>query len=71
MVDCGVTFMISADHRGRPSVVTPDPYFMLEHSDSLEGLIVTHAHEDHFGAIPYLWPQLKCPYMPRHLLHPC
>ena len=62
MVDCGVTFDDQRlDQRGRPSVVTPDPSFVLDHLNSLEALIVTHAHEDHFGAIPYLWPQLQCP----------
>ena len=54
MVDCGVTFDDQRlDQRGRPSVVTPDPSFVLDHLNSLEALIVTHAHEDHFGAIPY------------------
>ena len=59
MVDLGVTF-------GDPSipgieVITPDPGFIAERRDRLAGLVLTHAHEDHIGAVPHLWPRLKCP----------
>jgi ribonuclease J len=57
MVDLGVTF---GDRFGI-DVITPDPEFILSHRDHLVGLVLTHAHEDHIGAIPYLWPLLKCP----------
>jgi ribonuclease J len=39
----------------------PDPAFIVERKDRLLGIVATHAHEDHIGAIPYLWPQLQCP----------
>ena len=39
----------------------PDPAFIAERRDRLLGIVATHAHEDHIGAIPYLWPQLRCP----------
>jgi len=39
----------------------PDPEFILQRRDQLAGIVITHAHEDHVGAVPYLWPQLKCP----------
>ena len=39
----------------------PDPGFIVERRDRLLGIVATHAHEDHIGAIPYLWTQLRCP----------
>ena len=64
MVDCGITFeQANEDHRGRPSIQMPDPTFISSQRDQLDGLVVTHAHEDHFGAIPYLWQELQCPFM--------
>ncbi len=62
MVDCGITFEQNLqDHRGRPAIQMPDPSFIARQRDLLDGLIITHAHEDHFGAVPYLWQELKCP----------
>ena len=62
MVDCGITFEQSlADSQGRPAIQMPDPSFIAGQRESLDGLIITHAHEDHFGAVPYLWQELKCP----------
>ncbi|MFA5122231.1 ribonuclease J [Zavarzinia sp.] len=59
MVDLGVTF---ADER-LPGVdlVMPDPGFIEERKDDLVALVLTHAHEDHIGAVPYLWDRLRCP----------
>lgn len=57
MVDLGVTFK---DECGI-QVVAPDPKFIEENKDNLLGLILTHAHEDHVGAVPYLWSRLRCP----------
>ena len=59
MLDCGVTFG-SEEHAG-VDVIMPDPAFIVERRDQLLGIVATHAHEDHIGAIPYLWPQLRCP----------
>ena len=39
----------------------PDPGFIAERRDQLVGLVITHAHEDHIGAVAWLWPQLHCP----------
>jgi ribonuclease J len=38
-----------------------DPAFIADRKDKLLGLVITHAHEDHIGAVAWLWPQLKCP----------
>ena len=57
MVDLGITFH---DRLG-VEVLTPDPSFILPFQKNLKGLVLTHAHEDHVGAIPYLWPYLRCP----------
>jgi len=59
IVDCGVTF--GDDSQPGLDVVMPDPAFIVEHRDRLLGILATHAHEDHIGAIPYLWTQLRCP----------
>jgi ribonuclease J len=59
MLDCGVTF--GDDAHPELDVVMPDPAFIVERKDRLLGIVATHAHEDHIGAIPYLWPQLECP----------
>lgn len=45
----------------RRDVQMANPAFIAERSDDIAGLIITHAHEDHIGAVPYLWPELKCP----------
>lgn len=62
MVDCGITF----EHpegapSGRPSIQMPDPQFIASRRQLLDGLIITHAHEDHLGAVPHLWTDLRCP----------
>lgn len=59
ILDCGVTF--GDDSQPGLEVVMPDPGFIAERRDRLLGIVATHAHEDHIGAIPYLWTQLRCP----------
>ncbi len=67
MVDCGVTFEQPTDALGEPMttrqsmVQMADPQFIAERREKLDGLVITHAHEDHVGAVAYLWPQLRCP----------
>src|SRR5712691_13259754 len=60
IVDCGVTFG-EEEHQPGVDVIMADPAFIVERRDQLLGIVATHAHEDHIGAIPYLWPQLQCP----------
>lgn len=58
-VDCGMGF---ADERYPGiDILLPDPKFIAERRKDLVGLIITHAHEDHIGAVAHLWPRLKCP----------
>ncbi|MGC6529598.1 MAG: ribonuclease J [Candidatus Puniceispirillaceae bacterium] len=59
MVDLGITF--ADETMPGVDVVLPDLTFIEERKDKLEGLILTHAHEDHYGAIPYLWESLGVP----------
>jgi ribonuclease J len=59
MVDLGVTF--GEGTGAGVDVIMPDPTFIAEHRDDLLGLVLTHAHEDHLGAVQYLWPFLRCP----------
>ncbi len=59
MIDCGISF--ADETLPGVDVIMPDPGFIAERADTLDGLVVTHAHEDHIGAIPYLWRRLRCP----------
>lgn len=61
MVDCGVTFERRPDNPALNRVEMPDPVFISNRSESLKGIIATHAHEDHIGAIAHLWEQFRCP----------
>jgi len=59
MIDCGVTFSQS----GAPGIdlQMADPNFIAKKKKNLLGIILTHAHEDHIGAMPFIWPHLQCP----------
>ena len=59
MVDLGISF--ADESMPGVDVVLPDLSFIEERKDKLQALILTHAHEDHYGAIPYLWERLQVP----------
>ena len=59
MVDLGISF--PDESTPGVDVILPDLKFIADRRDKLAGLVLTHGHEDHLGAIPYLWSQLGCP----------
>ena len=58
-VDCGIGF--GGSDMPEVEIMVPDPAFLAERRDRLVGLVITHAHEDHIGAVADLWPRLGCP----------
>ena len=69
-IDCGITLKHQLGSL-RPSVQMPDPSFIQNRRNSLEGLLVTHAHEDHLGAIPYLGLDSNARFTLHPLLQQC
>ena len=59
MVDCGVKFGDEMDPG--IDVILPDTRYLEAERKSLLGIFLTHGHEDHLGAVAWLWPQLRCP----------
>lgn len=58
-VDCGIGF--AGDDAPEVDIMVPDPAWLAERRDRLVGLVITHAHEDHLGAVVHLWRQFRCP----------
>ncbi len=58
-VDCGIGF--GGVDLPEVDVMMPDPAFIADRRADLVGLVITHAHEDHIGAVAWLWRQLRCP----------
>jgi ribonuclease J len=58
-IDCGIGF--GGSELPEVDVMMADPGFIADRRDNLLGLVITHAHEDHIGAVAHLWPQLRCP----------
>ena len=59
MVDLGISF--ADEYLPGADIILPQPRFIEERRQDLKGLVLTHAHEDHFGAVPHLWDRLRCP----------
>jgi len=59
MVDLGIAF--ADETMPGIDILTPDPSWIADRADDLLGLVLTHAHEDHLGAVAHLWPELECP----------
>lgn len=59
IVDYGITF--GDDMTPGIDVILPDPTFIEQRRDKLLGMVLTHAHEDHIGALAYMWDRVQCP----------
>ncbi len=59
MIDLGITF--ADDSTPGLDIILPDIEPIARHRERLAGLLLTHGHEDHIGAVPHLWPRLRCP----------
>ncbi|MGB6750738.1 MAG: ribonuclease J [Xanthobacteraceae bacterium] len=60
IVDCGVSFA-SEEHLPGVDLILPDISYLIEERKNIVGLVLTHGHEDHMGALIDLWPRLKVP----------
>ena len=58
IVDMGVSF--ADDSVPGVDLIMPDAGFIIDKKDDLLGIVLTHAHEDHIGAVAHIWPSLKC-----------
>lgn len=59
VIDLGITF--GGDDFPLHDVLMADPSFIADRREKLGGIVLTHGHEDHIGALPYLWRRLRCP----------
>ncbi|HEV2560502.1 MAG TPA: ribonuclease J [Rhizomicrobium sp.] len=60
IVDCGVLFGREGTTPGI-DLIMPDIRYLAELRENVLAIVLTHAHEDHIGAVAHLWPQLQCP----------
>ena len=61
LVDMGMGF----DNELGKELLVPSPEFLIENKSKIKALFITHSHEDHIGAIPYIWEMIQCPIYAR------
>ncbi len=59
IVDMGIGF--PTERMAGAEYVIPDSTFLRSIKDRIKAILLTHSHEDHYGAIPYIWPEIGCP----------
>ncbi len=59
IADCGVGF----PDEGMPGIdlIIPDISYLRDKKHKIKGIVITHAHDDHIGGLPFIWPELNCP----------
>ena len=67
VVDCGVQF--PDDNMPGVDLIIPDVSYLVERIDRVRGILITHGHEDHIGALPFVLPQLSVPVFAPRLAH--
>ncbi|MDO8498779.1 MAG: ribonuclease J [bacterium] len=65
IIDCGLGF----PNEAMPGIdlVIPDISYLRDKKERIRGIVITHAHDDHIGGLPYLWPELQCPIYAQRL----
>lgn len=61
LIDMGIGF----DNSFGREVLVPSPEILIKNKSKIKALFITHSHEDHIGAIPYIWPMVECPIYAR------
>jgi len=59
IIDCGIGF--AGEYIPGVDIIIPDISFITKYKKDIVGMVITHAHEDHLGAVPHLWEELGCP----------
>lgn len=59
IIDCGVSF--PDEEMPGVDLVIPDINYLKDKKQNIKGIVITHGHDDHYGALPFIWPELKVP----------
>ncbi len=59
IIDCGLMFPDEAHHG--VDIVLPDAQYVIDRAENVVGIVITHGHEDHIGALPHILPEIRSP----------